>query len=170
MCRYASKPLTDRPLDTETAKLLHKTIQKVSDDTESLNFNTAIAQMMTLINEVSRADDCPRQVLEPFTLLLAPYAPHLAEDLWSTVLGNEPSVADQPWPKHDQSLTAETTNPIAVQINGKKRELLELPAGLSKEDLLSAVLASPEVQKRLEGVSIVKSIVVPGKLVNLVVR
>lgn len=170
VCRYASKPLTDRPLDAETAKLLHKTIQKVSDDTESLNFNTAIAQMMTLINEVSRADDCPRQVLEPFTLLLAPYAPHLAEELWSTVLGNEPSVADQPWPKHDQSLTVETTNPIAVQINGKKRELLELPAGLSKEDLLSAVLASPEVQKRLEGVSIVKSIVVPGKLVNLVVR
>ncbi len=168
--RLCTRPLSDDALPEGLKRTLHKTIKKVSSDTETLDFNTAISQMMTLVNEASRFEVCYREFLDVFSRLLAPYAPHLAEELWSAQLGNEPSVAQQPWPDYDEALTQDDSVIVPVQFCGKVREKLLLPAGLDKEALLEAVMADENVKRRLEGKTILKTIVVPGKLVNLVVK
>lgn len=167
--RVCTKPISDEEMPTEFKKLLHKTIKKVSKDTETLNFNTAISQMMILINEAGKYKVCYREMMDPFVRMLSAYAPHMAEELWG-LLGHEPSVALAKWPKYDEKLATDETVVIPVQFCGKVREKVELPAGLDKDALLAAVLASEGVKKRLEGKKIVKTIVVPGKLVNFVVK
>lgn len=167
--KVCTRPICDDPLPPEFAKLLHKTIKKVSDDTRTLNFNTAISQMMVLINEAAKYDCCYRQMMDPFVRMLSAYAPHMAEELW-TILGHEPSVALAKWPEYDANLAKDEVVTIPVQFSGKVREKLQLPAGLDKEALLAAVMADEAVKKRLEGKTIIKTIVVPGKLVNLVVK
>lgn len=167
--RVCTKPISDEEMPTEFKKLLHKTIKKVSKDTEILNFNTAISQMMILINEAGKYKVCYREMMDPFVRMLSAYAPHMAEELWG-LLGHEPSVALAKWPKYDEKLATDETVVIPVQFCGKVREKVELPAGLDKDALLAAVLASEGVKKRLEGKKIVKTIVVPGKLVNFVVK
>lgn len=167
--RVCTKPISDEEMPTEFKKLLHKTIKKVSKDTETLNFNTAISQMMILINEAGKYKVCYREMMDPFVRMLSAYAPHMAEELWG-LLGHEPSVALAKWPKYDEKLATDETVVIPVQFCGKVREKVELPAGMDKDALLAAVLASEGVKKRLEGKKIVKTIVVPGKLVNFVVK
>lgn len=167
--RVCTKPISDEEMPTEFKKLLHKTIKKVSKDTETLNFNTAISQMMILINEAGKYKVCYREMMDPFVRMLSAYAPHMAEELWG-LLGHEPSVALAKWPKYNEKLATDETVVIPVQFCGKVREKVELPAGLDKDALLAAVLASEGVKKRLEGKKIVKTIVVPGKLVNFVVK
>ena len=167
--KVCTQPLSDAPLPPSLNRLLHKTVKKVGEDTEALSFNTAISQMMVLINEAAGYDCCYRRMADPFVRMLSCYAPHMGEELW-TLLGNEPSVSKASWPVYDEDMIADATTTVPVQFNGKVREKLLLPAGLDKEALLKAVLENDAVRRRLEGLTVVKTVVVPGKLVNLVVK
>ncbi len=166
-CDEDGKLLLD---DTEPAaallKVLHQTIKKVGEDTESLAFNTAISQMMIFVNEVTAQEKRPRKLLEPFVLLLAPYAPHLAEELWEK-LGYNQSLACAPWPKYDDALLKEDKVIVILQINGRIRDRVEVPAQISAADLEKLALANPRIQEHLAGKQVKKVIVVPGKLVNI---
>ena len=153
----------------QVIKLLHKTIKKVSSDTETLNFNTAISQMMIYSNELAKLPSVPPSLWEPLVIMVSAYAPHLGEELWEK-LGHAESVSKAAWPKYDESLTKDDTHTIVVQVNGKIRDKFTAAAGTSKEELEKTALALPGVKKWLEGENIVKIITVPGKLVNIVVK
>ena len=147
-------------------KVLHQTIKKVGEDTEALAFNTAISQMMIFVNEVTAQEKRPRKLLEPFVLVLAPYAPHLAEELWEK-LGNKQSLAYASWPKFDAALLKEENVTIILQVNGKLRDRMEVPAQISPAELEKLALANDRVKEHLAGKQVKKVIVVPGKLVNI---
>jgi leucyl-tRNA synthetase len=153
----------------EHLKLLHKTIKKVGGDTESLDFNTAISAMMIYMNETGKLDPMPRELWEPFVKILAPYAPHLAEELWER-LGHAESLARAPYPAFDEALWADEVKEIAVQVNGKIRERFVAAAGSSEGELRSTALALPKVMAWTEGKEIAKVVVVPDKVVNIVVK
>jgi len=165
--RTAELPLAEEAPPEALLRLLHKTIRKVSSDTAKLEFNTAIAQMMIFMNEAAGLAAMPRALWEPFVLLLAPYAPHLAEELWAK-LGHGPTVGLQAWPSWDEALTAEETVEVVFQINGKIRAKENLPAGLSESQTREKALANGRIRELLQGKEIRKVIVVPGKLVNVV--
>ena len=153
----------------ELVKLLHKSIRKVSLDTSALEFNTAIAQMMIFINELYKADELYRELWEPFVLLLAPYAPHMAEELWEQ-LGNPPSVADAAWPTWEEELTKDDVVQVVFQVNGKVRAKDEVPVGTEREALQGIALANERIVEWTAGKQIIKIIAVPDKLVNIVVK
>ena len=159
----------DAAPDAKLVKVLHQTIKKVGADTDALAFNTAIAQMMICVNELTAQETRPRAVLKPFVLLLAPYAPHLAEELWSK-LGHAQTLAYEAFPTFDAALLVEDTVQIVVQINGKIRARLDVPTQLAKAELERLALAQPDVQAALAGKSVKKVIIVPGKLVNIAVN
>ncbi len=165
--RMSELPLTEEEPPEALVKLLHKTIKKVSQDTEKLEFNTAIAQMMIFVNETSGLGKLPRNLWEPFVLLLAPYAAHLAEELWEK-MGRSPSVGRQKWPDWIEALTAEDLAEVVFQINGKIRAKENLPVGLSGEELKTKAMANPRIKELLDGKEVRKVITVPGKLVNIV--
>ena len=156
-------------LTASGCKLMHKTIKKVTEDTASLSFNTAISQMMVFVNELNRLDTVPKKALKTLTLLLSPYTPHLAEELW-VMFGHEPSVSQQPWPSYDESKTVDDTIEVVVQVNGKLRSRLAMGRNASKEEMLEAAKRDEKAKAWLDGKTIVKEIVVPGKLVNIVVK
>jgi leucyl-tRNA synthetase len=153
----------------ELVRLLHKTIKKVSDDTESLNFNTAISQMMIYSNELAKLPTVPRALWEPLVQMLAPYAPHLGEELWQK-LGHTESVSKSRWPVYEEKLTASSESTIVAQVNGKIRDKFTVPAGTPGAELEKIALALPGVLKWTGGQAIVKVISVPDKLVNIVVK
>ena len=163
------KPLTEDKAPIEILRSLNKTIKKVTEDTATLNFNTAISQMMVYINDLSKLDKLPREAWEPMILMLSPYAPHLAEELWAKA-GHKPSVANVSWPKYKEELTVDSEVQIVCQINGKVRAKLMMSKDASKEEIIAAAKANENVKKYLEGATIVKDIVVPGKLVSFVVK
>jgi leucyl-tRNA synthetase len=169
--RTAERPVTDAEPRREHLKVLHQTIRKVGEDTSRLEFNTAIAQMMIFVNEIYAAETepLPRRLWEPFVLVLAPYAPHLAEELWER-LGKAPSVSRVSWPAHDPELAREQTITVVAQVNGKVRDRMELPAGTPREELEKRALALDRVRQFTDGKRVVKVIVVPDKLVNVVVK
>ncbi len=152
----------------EQLRTLHATIKKVGEDIEELRFNTAISTMMEFVNAAYKWDAVPKSVIEPFVQLLAPFAPHIAEELWQ-ILGNGESLAYSPWPEHDESLLVSDTKEIAVQVNGKMRGTATVAADASKDDILQAAKAIENVQRHIDGKTIRKEIVVPGRLVNIVV-
>ena len=154
--------------DKETFRQLHRTIMKVTDDTLSLRFNTAIAAMMELSNFLTKQEVRPVSVLKSFVLLLAPYAPHIAEELWR-VLGNNSTLAYEPWPTYDVAYTQADEVVVPVLVNGKVKAKLVLPAGSDSATLEAAALADEKVKEALAGKSPKKVIVVPNKLVNIVV-
>jgi leucyl-tRNA synthetase len=149
-------------------RLLHQTIRKVTEDLEALAFNTAIAQMMVFVNELTPMTRRSRALIEPFVLLLAPFAPHLAEELWQR-LGHGESLVREPWPAWDSGLVLEDQVTIAVQINGKLRATLEMPRDTEQAAAQSAALADERVRRHVDGAEIRKVIFVKNKLVNLVV-
>ncbi|MBC8367457.1 leucine--tRNA ligase [bacterium] len=155
--------------DEETQRLLHRTIAEVTRMTEDLRFNTAISLMMIFVNEMMPKKVRSREALEKFILLLAPYAPHLAEEIWHS-LGHEETIAYVPWPDFDEKWLAEETVTVVVQVNGKLRDSFELPADADEDAVKAKVESSEKLAPWLEGKSIVKTIYVPGKLVNLVVK
>ena len=163
------KKIEDVALSKDLDKLMNKTIKKVSEDTASLNFNTAISQMMVYVNELNKLDVIPKKALETLTLLLSPYTPHLAEELWS-MLGHEPSVALVKWPEYDEAKCKDDEIEVVVQINGKLRSKLTLPHGATKEEMLEKAKEDEKIKTWIDGKTIVKEIVVPGKLVNIVIR
>ena len=155
------------PPDRETLRKLHQTIRKVTDDLDGMRFNTAISAMMEYANHLTRLAVRPRSALEPLVLLLAPFAPHLAEELWQA-LGHSKTLAYEPWPTFDEALTKADEIEIPVQINGKLRVRLQVPAEIDEASLRELALNDERVKSLLEGKTIRKVIVVPGKLVNLV--
>ena len=163
------KKIEDIEIPMDLNKTLHKTIRKVTEDTATLNFNTAISQMMVLVNEMNRLEVVPRKVIETLALLLSPYTPHLAEELWS-MMGHEPSVANQSWPTYDEELCREDTMEMVVQINGKLRSRIMMPKSASKEEMIAAAKADEKSKVWLDGKTIVKEIAIPGKLVNFVIK
>ena len=152
----------------EQRRLLHQTIKKVTDDLEALRFNTAIAQMMVFTNEVTKLKTRPRALLEPFVLLLSPFAPHIAEELWER-LGKAPSVATQPWPEYDPVLVARDRLTIPIQVNGKLRSKIEVPADSSEAEVVRLARQDAKLSEWLQGKTPRKVIYVEKKLVNFVV-
>ncbi|MFP4266749.1 MAG: leucine--tRNA ligase [Spirochaetaceae bacterium] len=167
--RVSECPITDEELTKEQLKLLHQTIKKVTEDTEGLEFNTAISQMMIFINEIFSLERIPRSLWEPFVQLISPYAPHLGEELWEK-LGNKASISETRWPFWEEELTKEEEVTVVVQINGKVREKLTLPAGTEGENMKKIAFDSEKINKWIEGKEILKVITVPDKLVNIVVK
>jgi leucyl-tRNA synthetase len=149
--------------------LLHKTIKKVSADTASLNFNTAVSQMMIYSNELAKLAEVPRPLWEPLVIMASAYAPHLGEELWEK-LGHKESVSACSWPDWDESLCAESEAVIVVQVNGKIRDKFTAPAGTAKPALEKTALGLPGALKWTEGKTVVKVITVQDKLVNIVVK
>lgn len=150
-------------------RLRHKTVGAVTDDIEALRFNTAVARLMELANVLTAAAVRPREVVETFVLLLAPFAPHIAEELWGK-LGHEGTLAYASWPGFDPALAQDESQEYVVQVNGKLRHRFQASAGLDAEALLAAAKAEPQVVALLKGRTVLKEIAVPGRLVNLVVR
>ncbi|MCI2096341.1 MAG: leucine--tRNA ligase [Sphaerochaeta sp.] len=166
---HEDKKVVDQPIPEDLDRLLNKTIKKVTEDTDSLNFNTAISQMMVLVNELYKSDTVPTTVYETLLLLLSPYVPHLAEELWQ-LQGHQPSVTNHSWPTYDEEKTHDPVQEVVFQINGKVRDKVAADKTATKEQLLEMAKSSEKIQKWLEGKTIIKEIVIPGRLVNLVVK
>ena len=154
----------------ELESAFHKTIKKVTEDIDNLKANTAIAAMMALINEVYDAGTLTVDELATFTTLLCPFAPHLAEEIWSEVLHKDGFCSLAKWPKYDESKTVDSTIEVAVQICGKLKGTMNFAADADKDTMLSAVKADERFAKLIDGKTIVKEIVVPGRLINIVVK
>ena len=155
--------------DEEQNRMLHRTIMAVTEDTARMNFNTAIARMMEFTNFFTRVPTRPKSAMERLVLLLSPYAPHIAEELWE-ILGHEQTLAYEPWPAYDEALTKEDTIEVPVQIKGKLRGRIRVPAHATADQMEAAARADPRVAEWIEGKEIVKVVVVPGRLVNFVVK
>jgi leucyl-tRNA synthetase len=154
--------------DQEVLKTLHKTIQKIGSDIENMSFNTGIAQMMILNNLCIKKQKVTKQTAETFIKLLAPFAPHLAEELWEFV-GNKQTLAFEPWPMAENKYLEESNFTYPVSFNGKKRFDLELPVDMTQSDIEKAVLSDPTAQKWLEGKTPKKVIFVQKKIINVVI-
>ncbi|MBR1937777.1 MAG: leucine--tRNA ligase [Spirochaetales bacterium] len=163
------KKVEDIEIPLELNKLLHRTIKKVSEDTANLGFNTAISQMMVLVNELNKLEVVPKKVLEDLALLLSPYTPHLAEELWE-ILGHKPSISKEKWPTYDMALCVDDTIEMVIQVNGKLRARIEMPKNASKDEMIDSAKKNEKILPWIEGKTIVKEIAVPGKLVNIVVK
>ncbi|MFY4774501.1 leucine--tRNA ligase [Metabacillus sp. RGM 3146] len=148
-------------------KSYHQTVKKVTENYEGLRFNTAISQLMVFINDAYKATELPKKYMEGFVKLLAPVAPHIAEEIW-TKLGHEGTISYQAWPEYDESKLVEDEIEIVVQLNGKIRAKLTVPKDLSKEQLEQLAMDDETVKEQLEGKTVRKIIAVPGKLVNIV--
>jgi leucyl-tRNA synthetase len=158
--------IQDAEPDRDTLRMLHRTIQKVTEDLEGMRFNTAIAAMMEYTNHLTPQKVRPRAALEPLVLLLSPFAPHLAEELWSA-LGHEKTLAYEPWPAFDPALTKEDEIEVPVQINGKVRAKVMVPPDINEAGLRSRVLEDARVQEQLAGKTLRREVfqVKSGKLV-----
>ena len=161
------RELAPGPSSPEQARLLARTVQGVTDDLEAMRFNTAISKLMVCTRELATLGPLSRECSETLVLLLAPMAPHIAEELWRK-LGHSESLAYETWPSADPALLTESTQRLAVQVNGKRRDEIEVPADAEEEVIRGAALASEKVQKHLQGREPRKLIIVPGRLVNIV--
>jgi len=157
------------PVDVDIERVYHATVKKVAEDIEALRFNTAVSQMMIFVNEVMKTETHTRQLLEPFVLVLAPFAPHLSEELWQK-LGHKSSLAYEPWPSYDPSKLQETTIEVVLQVNGKLRSKISVAKDTPEHELETMSLADENVRRHLDGKKLVRTIVVKNKLVNLVVK
>jgi leucyl-tRNA synthetase len=164
-----SSALQDVEPTEEQSRTLHKTIKQVTRDIENKDFNTAIARMMEFTNFFTKQTVRPKSVMQSFVLILSPFAPHIAEELWQ-LLGAKKTLAYEPWPSYDEALTKDAEIEIPVQILGKLRGKVIVPADSDQDTILAAAQADPRISELLTGKTIVKSIVVPGKLVNFVVK
>lgn len=154
---------------TKIQRKLHQTIKSVTDAIERFSFNTAIAKLMELTNELSRAEELSPEAINALLLMLAPFAPYMTEELWSK-LGNKESIHRKPWPTHDPALAKEEELTIVVQVNGKIRDTILVSADASDEEIKQKALANEKAKKFIAGKNIIKTIVVPKKLVNIVVK
>jgi leucyl-tRNA synthetase len=162
------RAVRDAEPDEETLRLLHQTIRKVGGDIETFGFNTAISAMMIFVNHLARQEVRPRSVVEPFVLILAPFAPHVAEELWQR-LGHAESLAYEPWPQYDAELAREKQVEMAVQVNGKVKDRIVVTAEADEESVKAAALGNEKVVAALAGKTPKKVIVIKSRLVNIVV-
>ncbi len=156
----------DEPMDRDSERLLHQTIKKVSEDIDNLSYNTAISQLMIAVNEFGRAPKRNRRAMETMVLLISPLAPHIAEELWQR-LGHDTTLAYEPWPQCDEAKLKVDSVEIVVQINGKPRVRMAMPAEADQAAMCDLALANAEVQAQIAGKTVVKTIAVPGRLVNV---
>ena len=156
-------------LDADCERSLHQTIEKVTADYEALSFNTAISQLMILLNQLAKLDRIPRATLQTFLQLVAPLAPHIAEELWER-LGQKSSISEQSWPLFNREKLVASTVKIIFQVNGKYRGDAELPSNPSRASVLEEAKSHPRVLAQIEGKTIAKEIYVPNKIVNFVVQ
>ena len=161
-----NETIQDKPND-ELSRVYHQTVKKVTHEIENLHFNTAISQLMIFVNEARNQSVIPLEYAKGFVQMLAPFAPHLGEELWAR-LGQPSSISEVPWPTYDESQLQEAEVEIAVQINGKVRARLMMDASLSKEAMEEEVLNNEQVKESIQGKTIRKVIVVPNRLVNIV--
>ena len=159
--------VTDTPATKEELKSLHKLIRKVTQDVEQFSFNTSVAAFMICINELQGLKTSSREVLQPLLILLAPFAPHIAEELWHAI-GEETTIVAAQWPECDEKLLVEDSFKYPVSFNGKTRFTIELPREASQDEIREAVLSADEAQKWLEGKTPKKVIIVPGRIINIV--
>ena len=160
-------------MEKKLRKSLHQTIKKVTNDLQNFRFNTAIAAVMSFRNVLkaeakASGSEVWTECLEGMLLMLAPIAPHITEELWQKLKPGSGSVHMQPWPAFEEELAAKDLITLVVQVNGKVRDRLEIPAGTSKEETEKSALATPKIQSYLDGKQIRKVIVVPERLVNIV--
>jgi len=160
--------ISDEKANADELKTLHKTIKKIEDDIERFSFNTGVSAFMICVNELAEQKCNKREILEPLSVLLAPYAPHIAEEIWS-LLGNANSVTEATFPIFEEKFVKENNFKYPVSFNGKMRFMIELPIDMSKEDIEKSVLESKDAQKWIDGKTIRKVIVVPKRIVNIVV-
>jgi leucyl-tRNA synthetase len=162
----------EQPLNDETARLLHHTVKVVRRDLQNLRFNTAIARVMELNTHAGRlaaAGGLPRGLAEPLVLMVAPFAPHIAEELWSR-MGHAASLAYEPFPEFDESLAAERVITMPVQIDGKTRFRMKVPADASEEEITEATASHPEYARHTKGATVSRMVIVPGRIVNIVTQ
>jgi leucyl-tRNA synthetase len=159
--------VTDNEPSKESLKTLHKTIKKVAEDIESFSFNTSVSQFMICVNELSTQNCHERAVLEPLAILISPYAPHIAEELWS-LLGHSDSISTVAFPKFEAAHLVESSKEYPVSFNGKMRFTMELPLDLTKEQIEEIVMKDERTLRQLDGRTPNKVIIVPGKIINLV--
>ena len=148
-------------------KTLHKTIKKAEEDIEAFSFNTTVSTFMICVNELTAQNCRSRSVLEPLAILVSPYAPHIAEELWEK-LGNAPSVSSAPYPRYEEKYLKDANKEYPISFNGKMRFTLSLPTDLNREQIESAVMGHDKTIAQLQGKPPKKVIVVPGKIVNIV--
>ena len=160
----------DSAPSAESLKTLHTLIKKVTSDIEQFSYNTSVAAFMICVNELTAQKCHSRAILEPLVILLAPFAPHIAEELWHSALGHGSTVCDAHWPEFDPSVLVENEVTYPVSFNGKMRFNLTLPASMGKDDVIAAAMNAEGAAKWLEGKTVVKTIFVPGKIVNIVVK
>jgi leucyl-tRNA synthetase len=156
------------PVPEAIDRQMHRTIKKVGEDIEALRFNTAIAELIKLNNEVVGMSPIPRELAENFVLMLSPFAPHIAEEIWSR-LGHTKSLARRPWPVYEPAKLTESTMELAVQVNGKVRDKITVPADADESTILKTAESAEKVQPWINGKAVKKRLYVPKKLVNLVV-
>ena len=161
--------IVDAKADAKELKALHKAIKKITNDIENFSFNTCISQFMILLNELTDLKCNKREVMESVVVLLTPFAPHIAEELWHQ-LGHDTTVLDAAWPTFDEKYLVESAFNYPISFNGKTRFTLELPLDMDKAAIEKAVLENEQSQKYLEGKTIAKVIVVPGKIVNVALK
>ena len=161
--------VSDEVPTTEELKILHKTIKKVESDILSLSYNTSVSAFMVCVNELQNLKCNKRQILEPLTICLAPFAPHITEEIWKR-LGHNTTINDVSFPNFDEKYTVDSTKCYPIAINGKTRLTLDLPTDLDKNAIESEALNNEKVKKLIEGKTLIKTIVVPGKMVNFVVK
>jgi leucyl-tRNA synthetase len=148
---------------------MHRTIKKVGQDIPDLKFNTAVAALMEYSNELQRRAALSRSEVEALLLMLAPLCPYVSEELWEQIQGPY-SIHQQPWPQFDPELAKAEEVDIAVQINGKTRDVIQVEAGSAEDHVVERVRSSPRVQRHLDGQAIARTIFVPDRLVNFVVK
>ena len=161
--------VTDEKATPEELKALHKLIGKVRADIEAFSFNTAVSAFMIAVNDLTDLKCSKREILEPLTILLSPFAPHIAEELWEA-LGHKESITYAAFPEYVEAYTVENTCTYAVSFNGKTRFTVELPLDMAREDVDAHVRSLDQTAKYVAEGNIVKVIVVPGKIVNIVVK
>jgi leucyl-tRNA synthetase len=146
---------------------LHKTIKKVADDIENFSFNTSVSTFMIAVNELTALKCNSKEILEPLVVLISPYAPHIAEELWQK-LGHQESISEVSFPVFDASHLVESSKEYPISFNGKMRFKMELPLDMPKQEMEAAVMANPKTIQQLAGRLPKKIIVVPGKIINIV--
>ena len=159
----------DKPADKAELKALHTLIKKVTTDIEQFSYNTSVAAFMVCLNELTKLKSGSKEVKETLAVLLAPFCPHLAEELWHK-LGHEGSVCDAQWPAFNEEYLKEDNVKMMVAFNGKARFPMEFPADIAPADAEKAALADPQSAKWMEGFTVAKVIVVPGKMINIVLK
>ena len=159
--------VTANPAGKEAYKILHRTIKKVQEDIENFSFNTSVSSFMIAVNELTAIKCHERTILEPLAVLISPYAPHIAEELWHR-LGHKTSIATVPFPKFNPEYLVESSKEYPVSFNGKTRFKIELPMDMPKEEIEKTILADERTIQQLNGQPPKKVIVVPGKIINIV--